>query len=290
MNRTIKNILMILTTVIVIIGALTIGLSLFADNNQVEETIVDPKPMDEVSYEQYTIDLFMIGSVDNVNIDTLKPICHSFDISLYGSERFDSHIISDIGFNMVSIADGNKNDINKYADSGVMYPNNIGDNTDSYYINDIILSLLQFEDDHKDEMIEDIKYAVSISDVVIVCYHDRLDHDMAKILADNGADIIIGMDDDMAPIEWIDDTLVYYSLGEIEDDGVDMMASVKINKTISDGVANIEISQPRADLLYTDHDILYTFDELGEEYNDIYQKRVGVINQLDDSIVVGYIK
>ena len=74
---------MILTTVIVIIGALTIGLSLFAVNNQVEETIVDPKPMDEVSYEQYTIDLFMIGSVDNVNIDTLKPICHSFDISLY---------------------------------------------------------------------------------------------------------------------------------------------------------------------------------------------------------------
>lgn len=41
---------MILTTIIVIIGALTIGLSLFAVNNQVEETIVDPKPMDEVSY------------------------------------------------------------------------------------------------------------------------------------------------------------------------------------------------------------------------------------------------
>lgn len=290
MNNTVKNILKIVVTIVVIIGILALGLNIFAKNNKVEETIVDPKPIDSVSFEQYTIELFMIGNVDDVNIDTLKPICASFDVSLYMSKEYDNHIVNEVGFNMVSIIDAKQEEIDKLANNGTMYPNNIEGNIDVYYINDIMLSLLQFEDKHFDKISEEIKYAKSISDVVIVCYNNDLDQDVAKILADSGADIIIGMDSNMAAIEWIDDTLVYYSLGKIDDDGVDMMASVKINKTISDGVTNIEISQPRADLLYTDNDILYTFDELGEEYQDIYQDKVNVINQLDDSIVVGYIK
>ena len=72
-------------------------------------------------------------------------------------------------------------------------------------------------------VIENLKSAEDMADFTIVCPHwgteyrltpDPYQEKWAKIFAENGADLVIGTHPHVIePIEWCDETLVYYSLG-----------------------------------------------------------------------------
>lgn len=83
---------------------------------------------------------------------------------------------------------------------------------------------------------------------------------LAQLLADLGVDLIIGSHPHVVqPIEWIDDTLCIYSLGNLisAQDGtykrVGLLAGVTITKTTFEGQSHIQLSAPRADLVYTQY-------------------------------------
>ena len=111
-------------------------------------------------------------------------------------------------------------------------------------------------------------------DVLMVAMHWGIEYthtptnyerDMAKFLADNDVDIIIGTHPHVIqPVEWIDDTLVFYSLGnfisaQYQNQGtcsyykcmVGLMSSLKITKTDDNGKVSIEISDIENELIYT---------------------------------------
>ncbi|SJZ34478.1 CapA family protein [Anaerorhabdus furcosa] len=127
-------------------------------------------------------------------------------------------------------------------------------------------------------------------------------HRIAKLLADSGADVLLGTGTgSIQPIEWIDDTIVYYSLGNLLttntdlDERVGMIGSIFVQKTVVDGVVTIEKSQPKADLIYTTSNStkIMMFDELTDELQNkesVYEKYSVVLTMLDDSIRIGGIK
>ena len=88
---------------------------------------------------------------------------------------------------------------------------------------------------------------------------------MAKFLADNDVDIIIGTHPHVIqPVEWIDDTIVFYSLGnfisaQYQNQGtcsyykcmVGLMSSLDITKTVDKGKTTIKIDNINNNLIYT---------------------------------------
>lgn len=111
---------------------------------------------------------------------------------------------------------------------------------------------------------------------------------IAKYLASLGVDIVIGTHPHVIqPIEWIDDTLVVYSLGNFisAQRGVEkltgLVASVKIEKKVKNGVSQITIVDPTADLVYTASTYrnnyrsnfrLYPYRDLNDEILPSYKK------------------
>lgn len=75
----------------------------------------------------------------------------------------------------------------------------------------------------KERVISDLRKAKELTDFVIVCPHwgteyvleeTRAQQEWAQVFADNGADLVLGTHPHVIePVEWVDDTLVYYSLG-----------------------------------------------------------------------------
>jgi len=163
---------------------------------------------------------------------------------------------------------------------------------------------------------EDIEKVRDKVDVVMVSMHWGTEYThiptaeqrrQAKYLADLGVDVIIGHHPHVIqPIEFIDDTLVIYSLGNFisAQDGVNkrvgMMAAFTINKTTTDGVTtDISISDVKGDLIWT-HYNYYTqfqiipFSKLNDNilwgYQSIYNQYAPIINQTNDSrIQTGFI-
>lgn len=111
-------------------------------------------------------------------------------------------------------------------------------------------------------------------DVLIVAMHwgveythtpTQYEKDMAAFLADNDVDIIIGTHPHVIqPVEWIDDTIVFYSLGnfisaQYQNQGtcsnykcmVGLMSSLTITKTDYLGETTIKIDNIENDLIYT---------------------------------------
>ena len=72
-------------------------------------------------------------------------------------------------------------------------------------------------------VIEDLGRAKELADFVIVCPHwgteyrleeTSVQKEWAQLFADNGADLVLGTHPHVIePVKWVDDTLVYYSLG-----------------------------------------------------------------------------
>ena len=120
---------------------------------------------------------------------------------------------------------------------------------------------------------------------------------IAESLADAGASVILGnAEDAVQPAEWIDDTLVYYSLGSLFTDSEDaygVIGAVTVTKTTTDDLTKIELTNPRVDVcktVFTDTDAqvqLFEGSELAEEEKDTYERFKGILQKLDDSIRIG---
>ena len=75
----------------------------------------------------------------------------------------------------------------------------------------------------RDRVVSDLQKAEELADFVIVCPHWGTEYTLqetpaqrewAQLFADNGADLVIGTHPHVIePVKWIDNTLVYYSLG-----------------------------------------------------------------------------
>ena len=129
--------------------------------------------------------------------------------------------------------------------------------------------------------------------------------DAAQFLSDQGVDIIIGTHPHVIqPIEFINNTLVIYSLGnfisaqEEENTRVGLMVSLNINKHVENGEKTISINNVKADLTWTYHQRYRKFkvipfyelnNELLNNYQQIYEKYKKIINPTNDErIQVGF--
>lgn len=141
---------------------------------------------------------------------------------------------------------------------------------------------------------EDIERVRDKVDVVMVAMHWGAEYthtpvqeerEIANYLASLGVDIVIGTHPHVIqPIDFIDDTMVIYSLGNFVSGQigierlVGLMASVTIKKTVTDGVATITLEDPAAELVYT--------RKAGATYGSNY--KLYPFSKLDDTILPGY--
>ena len=170
---------------------------------------------------------------------------------------------------------------------------------------------------YKQEVISDINAIRDKVDVLIVAMHwgreythvpTDLEVKTATFLAEQNVDIIIGTHPHVIqPIEWIDDTLVFYSLGNFISAQyqnkdtctnykcmVGLMSSLNIKKTIEEDNTTIEINNIKNNLIYTYYDNFTNFKvipfsnpkikEYLPNYIDLYNKYSDIIKSDDPSI------
>ena len=168
---------------------------------------------------------------------------------------------------------------------------------------------------YKKQVEEDINAIRDKVDVLIIAMHwgreythkpTDLEVKTAEYLANLDVDIIIGTHPHVIqPVEWIDDTLVFYSLGNFISAqtssscsnlkcNIGLMSSLTIKKTIEDDNTKIEINNIKNDLIYTYHQNYTNFKVIPfsnpkikdylENYNDIYDKYSDIIVSQDKSI------
>lgn len=169
-------------------------------------------------------------------------------------------------------------------------------------------------EEYKKIVKQDISSVRDKVDVLIVSMHwgNEYTHspnvyqiDAAKFLAEQDVDIIIGTHPHVIqPIEFIDDTLVIYSLGnfisaqEGTNKRVGMMVSLDINKHVEDEVTTVKIDNVKADLTWTYHNRYKEFkvipfyklnNELLSGHESIYKEYKDIINTTNDSrIQIGF--
>ncbi len=177
-----------------------------------------------------------------------------------------------------------------------------------------------YSDEAAKDDIETLKGKV---DVIIVAMHWGVEYtlkptdqqkEQAKYLASLGADIVIGNHPHcIEPVEWIDDTLVMYSLGNLISNQVILvnnpnygmkvaigaLASMDIVKTLEkDGSSSVKIDNLKFDLVYTyknTKDKYYkvipfskmTDDTYLKNYKSVYEEYSKVLKSIDSNIVVG---
>lgn len=159
---------------------------------------------------------------------------------------------------------------------------------------------------------KDIEQIRDKVDVLIVSMHWGVEYThtptteqkrQAEYLSSLGVDVIIGHHPHVIqPIEYVNDTLVFYSLGNFisAQDGtqkrVGMIAGFDINKTFENGKTTVKIENPRADLIWTYHQYYKNFkvipftelnDNLLPGYKQIYEQYKPIITQYDSSVKIG---
>lgn len=163
---------------------------------------------------------------------------------------------------------------------------------------------------YKEQVKKDIEAVREKVDVLLVAMHWGIEYeynpnsyqkDMAEFLKENGVDIIIGTHPHVIqPVEWMDNTLVIYSLGnfisahEVINLGnrIGLMSSVDIIKKNN----KIEITNLKNELLYTYykkdyHDFLVVpFSKMNEEYlsnyKEVYEDYKKIVQKLNNEIEV----
>ena len=166
----------------------------------------------------------------------------------------------------------------------------------------------------KETVKEDIERVRDKVDVLIVAMHWGVEYthtptkyqkDAAEFLASLGVDIVIGTHPHVVqPVEWIDDTIVFYSLGNFisaqdQKDNynkmVGLMSSLDITKTVKGDDIDIKIDNINNELIYTRHigyrqfkvipfsemDSTYLFN-----YEEIYNKYSEVVKMYDETMPV----
>lgn len=168
---------------------------------------------------------------------------------------------------------------------------------------------------NKEKAKNDIEKVRDNVDIVIVSMHWGTEYthvptetqkEEANFLASLGVDIIIGSHPHVIqPIELIDNTVVFYSLGNFisGQDGINkrigLLASLDIHKVVENDTTSITIDNIKGDLLYTYHNGSYRnfkvipFSKLTNEllpnYEKIQVKYEAILKQ-NDSIQVGTLK
>ncbi|MEE3486778.1 MAG: CapA family protein [Bulleidia sp.] len=123
---------------------------------------------------------------------------------------------------------------------------------------------------------------------------------IADDLAYAGASVIIGTADNaIQPVQWIDDTLVFYSLGTFarnadEEDSarIAAMGGLTITKTTTANKSHVELTNPRADFTVCDGEggstaIQFLENSSLENKDDLVQQYTAVMQSMDDSIRAG---
>lgn len=166
---------------------------------------------------------------------------------------------------------------------------------------------------HEDELLEQIRQANEISDVVIVAMHWGTEYSMgvndeqyrlAREMVDAGADIIIGNHPHVIePAEWIGDSFCFYAMGNMlsaqidEPNLIGMVGGLTITKTVDGDNVDVKLSDACLDLTFNYYDVGYKnfkvipFCEIDDahlpNHEAMYQKYLDVALSLDDSIKVG---
>ena len=152
---------------------------------------------------------------------------------------------------------------------------------------------------YKETVKNDINNLRNKVDILIVAMHwgkeythtpTELVKKTAKFLAENGVDIIIGTHPHVIePIEWIDDTLVFYSLGNFISAqtsssctnykcNIGLLSSLTITKTVDESESHITIDNIENELIYTYHNnykdylVIPFSDNIIKEYLPNYEK------------------
>lgn len=170
----------------------------------------------------------------------------------------------------------------------------------------------------EEQVKKDIEYLRDKVDVLIVAMHWGVEYthtptneelEIAQFLADMDVDIVLGAHPHcIQPIDIIDDTIVYYSLGNfISNQGdiadkygmkviIGMLGTLNITKTVDGDNTSVEISNVGADLLYTYdrnnknyqvipfsmmHDNTYL-----NNYESVYEEFKGISTKLNENIII----
>jgi len=170
---------------------------------------------------------------------------------------------------------------------------------------------------YKETVLKDINAIREQVDVLIVAMHwgveythtpTKYEKDMAKFLADNGVDIVVGTHPHVIqPVEFIDDTVIFYSLGnfisaQYQNQGtctnykcmVGLMSSLSITKRVTGDKVEIIIDNIQNNLIYTYYKnwrnfkvIPFSNEEIKKNlpgYKNVYQTYAKVIESDDERI------
>ena len=165
---------------------------------------------------------------------------------------------------------------------------------------------------YKQQVLEDIKRVRDKVDVLLVAMHWGIEYqnmpndyqkDAAKFLSDNGVDIIVGTHPHIIePIDYINNTLVIYSLGNFAsahevvnmDNRVGLMTSLEIEKDLKTN--KITIKNLENELLYMYYTneykdfLIVPFSKIDNSYlnnyQEVYEKYKNVIISLNSNIKV----
>lgn len=170
----------------------------------------------------------------------------------------------------------------------------------------------------KDTVKEDVERLRDKVDLLLVSMHwgEEYTHtpnsnqkEIAEYLASLDVDIVIGHHPHVVqPIDFIDDTMVIYSLGNFiaSQYGINkltgLMASVTVKKKTVDGISTITLENPKAELVYTYSKItsyrhsyrLYPYtmlnDQLLQDYKSHYEKYMNIVTSMSERIIPVTIK
>ena len=126
---------------------------------------------------------------------------------------------------------------------------------------------------------------------------------VAEALADAGASIVVGYADHaVQPVCWIDDTLVFYSLGDLYSeeteaaDRIGALGAVTVTETIYGDKSRVELTNPKVDLVisvpdgegHSDVKLLSAADDKEvEDRKEFLEGYTKTIQRMDDSIRIG---
>ena len=195
-----------------------------------------------------------------------------------------------------------------YGTNGIKVPSG------KYYLVNLWSDTTNYEG-YKEQVLSDIHNLRDKVDVLMVAMHwgkeytdtpTDLVKKTAKFLSDNGVDIIIGTHPHVIePVEWINDTLVFYSLGnfisaQISNSctnykcNVGLLSSLTITKTIQKGESKITIDNIENELIYTYHNnyqdylvIPFSNKEIKnylKDYEKVYNTYAKIIASADERI------
>ena len=277
-----------------IIGGKNLGLSNFPCFNSPDE--IGSDLVNKIGFNlvntatNHTIDKGKTGALYSANFWEKEQ--NAIMVGSYSSNEkrntFDVHEINGITYGFLGYT---------YGTNGIPVPSGY-----EYVVN--LYSDIQVKQD-----IEQIRDKV---DVLIVSMHWGVEYThtptseqkrQAEYLSSLGVDVIIGHHPHVIqPIEYVNDTLVFYSLGNFRSaqDGtnkrVGMIAGFDINKTFENGKTTVKIENPRADLIWTYHQYYKNFkvipfsnldDSLLPGYQSIYEQYKPIITEYDSNVKIG---